>query len=76
MAVIAMTPSESAVAIADVMASVDCPTKIALVLGTEGVGLSPAAQALADARVRIPLAADADSLNVAVAAGIALHLLR
>ena len=49
---------------------------IALVLGTEGAGLTPAVEAAADVRVRIPISGRVDSLNVAVAAGIALYRLR
>ena len=48
---------------------------VALLLGAEGAGLSPAALAAADLRVRIPMAAGVDSLNVATAAAIALHRL-
>ncbi len=44
-----------------------------LLLGGEGFGLSRAARAASDARVRIPMAAGVDSLNVATASGIALH---
>lgn len=47
----------------------------ALLLGAEGPGLSPAASARAGLRVRIPMSGLADSLNVAVAAGIALDRL-
>ena len=39
-------------------------------------GLSPAVLAEADVRVRIPLAAGVDSLNVAAAAAIAFYALR
>jgi len=49
--------------------------RLILLAGSEGPGLSGAALALADARVRIPMAPGVDSLNVIVAAGIALsHL--
>jgi tRNA G18 (ribose-2'-O)-methylase SpoU len=48
----------------------------ALLLGAEGPGLSPDALAAADRRVRIPIAAGVDSLNVATAAAIAFHVLR
>ena len=48
---------------------------IALLVGGEGGGLTPAALAHADARVRIPMAPGADSVNVATATGIALHAL-
>jgi tRNA G18 (ribose-2'-O)-methylase SpoU len=47
----------------------------ALLVGSEGEGLSPAALAAADVAVRIPIAARVDSLNVASAAAIALHRL-
>lgn len=46
---------------------------IALLVGTEGAGLTDDAEALADLRVSIPMAAGVDSLNLAVATGIALH---
>ncbi len=50
-------------------------SRIALLLGAEGPGLTEEALAVADRRIRIPMAAGADSLNVATAAGIALHAL-
>jgi tRNA G18 (ribose-2'-O)-methylase SpoU len=50
--------------------------RIAWLLGTEGAGLTAAVLAMADARVRIEIEPTVDSLNVAVAAGIALHALR
>jgi tRNA G18 (ribose-2'-O)-methylase SpoU len=49
---------------------------LAVAFGAEGTGLSPATLAAADVAVRIPIAPEVDSLNVAVAAGIALHQLR
>jgi tRNA G18 (ribose-2'-O)-methylase SpoU len=45
----------------------------ALVVGAEGPGLSAEVLAACDRRVRIPMAAGVDSLNVATAAAIALH---
>lgn len=50
--------------------------KVALVFGSEGDGLSAAALEAAHRRVRIPVDPRADSLNVSVAAGIALHRFR
>lgn len=47
----------------------------AVMVGAEGGGLSPAAVAAADATVRIPMAVEVDSLNVATAAAIALYRL-
>lgn len=48
---------------------------VALVLGTEGHGLTIDALARADARLRIPMTGAIDSLNIATAASIALHRL-
>jgi len=48
----------------------------ALLLGTEGEGLSAGALAAASRRVRIPMEPGVDSLNVAMAAAIGLHVLR
>lgn len=47
----------------------------ALVVSNEGAGLSAEAHAMADARVAIAMPGRAESLNVAVAAGILLHAL-
>jgi tRNA G18 (ribose-2'-O)-methylase SpoU len=49
------------------------PTRAALLFGAEGPGLSPAARALCDHRVTIPMSPGADSLNVATAAAIFLY---
>jgi TrmH family RNA methyltransferase len=46
---------------------------IALVLGNEGAGVGSTLVAAADRRLAIPLAAGAESLNVAIAAGIFLY---
>jgi len=51
------------------------PARVALIVGTEGAGVSPAAEAAAHYRVRIPIDRDVDSLNLAVATGIALYAL-
>jgi tRNA G18 (ribose-2'-O)-methylase SpoU len=51
------------------------PQRLAILLGSEGAGLSAAAEAAADHRVRIPISGRVDSLNLAVAAGIALSRL-
>lgn len=67
--VLALTPSADADDIRDVPAA----RRQALLVGAEGPGLSPAALATADRRVRIAMAAGVDSLNVATAAAIALH---
>ncbi|MBA3345671.1 MAG: RNA methyltransferase [Gemmatimonadales bacterium] len=46
---------------------------LALVLGNEGAGVGPELEGAARRRVAIPLAPGAESLNVAVAAGILLY---
>ena len=48
------------------------PDRVAVLFGTEGAGLPEAILARAQA-VRIPMAGDLDSLNVATASGIVLH---
>jgi tRNA G18 (ribose-2'-O)-methylase SpoU len=49
------------------------PPRLALFLGCEGSGLGPEWVARCDRRVTIPMRPGAESLNVAVAAGILLH---
>ena len=46
---------------------------IAVIVGNEGAGIRPQLNAIAAQRVAIPLAGGAESLNVAVAAGILLY---
>lgn len=52
------------------------PEKLALLLGTEGSGLSETWLAAADAHVTIPMTQAVDSLNVATAASILAYELR
>lgn len=59
----------------DVFAA-DRPEKLALVLGTEGDGLSTKALHAADTIVTIPMMNGVDSLNVAAATAVALWALR
>jgi tRNA G18 (ribose-2'-O)-methylase SpoU len=54
----------------------DLPSQLALVLGTEGDGLSVAATNLATTAVRIPMGGGVDSLNVAAAAAVAFWATR
>lgn len=54
----------------------DPPERLALVLGTEGDGLSRKAIAAADLVVRIPMAGGVDSLNVAAASAVAFWATR
>lgn len=71
--VLALTPDAEATPLADLPSS--ATQRCAVVLGAEGPGLSPRALALADHRVRIPMAARVDSLNVAAAAAVAFYAL-
>lgn len=50
--------------------------KLALMLGTEGEGLSAGALQAADEHVRIPMDAGVDSLNVAAASAVAFYATR
>jgi tRNA G18 (ribose-2'-O)-methylase SpoU len=51
------------------------PERVALVLGTEGDGLTPEAIAAADTIVQVPMRHGIDSLNVAAAAAVAMWAL-
>jgi tRNA G18 (ribose-2'-O)-methylase SpoU len=73
--ILALTPREPSRSIVD-REPWPRSARIALLVGTEGGGLTPSAEAAADDRVRIPIDRDVDSLNLAVAAGIALFSLR
>jgi len=68
--VVALTPDPGAI---DLEALDDVSSRVALLLGNEGGGLRPETLAASGARVRIPITQGVDSLNVATAAGIALH---
>ena len=70
----AMALSDDSVPIddADLMAE----EKLAIVLGTEGDGLSPHTVAACDYTARIPMSHDVDSLNVAAASAVAFWQLR
>lgn len=70
--VLALTPDRDARDVRE-LAALAAGRATALLLGSEGDGLSAAALALADLRVRIAMAPGVDSLNVATASAIALH---
>ena len=53
----------------------NAPERVALVLGTEGEGLTPEALAAADTVVQVPMRHGIDSLNVAAAAAVAMYAL-
>ncbi len=69
--ILALTPNEPARPIATFRAA--RPDRVALLLGSEGPGLTESTLSLADDRVRIPQRVAFDSLNVATACAIALH---
>ncbi|HBS28093.1 MAG TPA: RNA methyltransferase [Phycisphaerales bacterium] len=73
--VIGLTPGAGAIAIDH--AAVDLPParRVALVLGSEGDGLSARALRQCDTLVRIPMAPGVDSLNASAASAVALHRL-
>jgi tRNA G18 (ribose-2'-O)-methylase SpoU len=77
---LALTPDQVAAPISAAVAGQPTAQRIALLLGTEGDGLSSRWRHEADQAVRIPmqpgaLAAGVDSLNVVAAAAIACHVL-
>lgn len=53
--------------------TVDWRTPFALILGSEGHGLSPEGQRLAQSNIAIPMASPIESLNAAVAAAVVLY---
>lgn len=69
---LAMTPHLQACALPEAMAAAR-DDRIAVLVGAEGPGLTPAAQRLSDVRVRIPMSRGTDSLNVATAAALAFY---
>ena len=69
----AMTLADDSVAIDEVPHDVD---RLALIVGSEGHGLSDRWEQSSDHRVTIPMAADIDSLNVASAVAVACWELR
>jgi TrmH family RNA methyltransferase len=50
----------------------DIPSRVAIIIGNEGAGISPALLAEADHRVTIPMPGGAESLNAAAAAAVVL----
>jgi tRNA G18 (ribose-2'-O)-methylase SpoU len=76
MKLVALTPDKSGTTLQAFAAALDPAQPLVLMLGAEEPGLTAAAREAADARVRIPISPDMDSLNVVVAAGIALATLQ
>ena len=74
LSLLALTPSADAVSLDALPAGT--ADRCALLLGTEGPGLSRAAMDACDLRVRIPMHRGIDSLNVGAAAAVAFWALR
>lgn len=70
----ALALADEAVSLRDFAAT--APDRVAIVVGTEGDGLSRTALEAADVVVTIPMAHGVDSLNVAAASAVALYALR
>ncbi|HEX6877326.1 MAG TPA: RNA methyltransferase [Nocardioidaceae bacterium] len=68
---VALTPAADAVEIEEAVRGLD---RVALLLGSEGPGLSRRWMASADRRAVIPMAAGIDSLNVAAASAVACYV--
>ncbi|GAB3882321.1 RNA methyltransferase [Terrabacter terrigena] len=72
--IVAMALTDDSVSLDQLEA--DPPDRVALVLGTEGDGLSHHTVGGAEVTVRIPMAGGVDSLNVAAASAVAMWALR
>lgn len=70
--IVALTPDASVTSLSDYVSGRSPDRRLILMVGTEGPGLSRDAMSVATTAVRIPIAQEVDSLNVVVAAGIAL----
>jgi tRNA G18 (ribose-2'-O)-methylase SpoU len=73
--IVALTPAGSST-IDELATSSHAGSRIALLAGAEGSGLTDDARRSADVTVRIPIDSRSDSLNVVVATSIALFRLR
>lgn len=73
--VAALSPREPSVTLETFALTARPRPRLALLVGTEGPGLTAEAERCADVRVRIPIAGLVDSLNLSVATGIALSRL-
>jgi len=71
--IVALTPAAGARTLSELAATVTRDDKLLVLVGAEGAGLNAETIAVADVAVRIPIDSAVDSLNVVVAAGIALH---
>lgn len=74
LSVVALTPDPGAEPI-EVALSARTRARVALMVGTEGAGLSDLALRASERRARIPMSAGIDSLNVAAAVAVACYAL-
>jgi tRNA G18 (ribose-2'-O)-methylase SpoU len=72
---VALPPGPQAKNLEEVAATLAPGDKVAIMLGTEGAGLSSRWTEAATVRARIPMSAGIDSLNVAAASAIACYVL-
>lgn len=70
---VGLTPDARAKELGSWVVSDRRASRVAVLVGHEGLGLSDQALAMTDERVRIEMAAGVDSLNVSTAAGIAMY---
>ena len=71
-AIVGLTPARGAALIREVCTQTR-DERVVLVLGHEGDGISSATATACTHLARIPMTRDVDSLNVAMAAGVALY---
>jgi tRNA G18 (ribose-2'-O)-methylase SpoU len=72
---VALSLAEDASDLEEVRSRVGAGARVAILLGTEGAGLSGTWSSGAEFRARIPMSSGIDSLNVAAAAAIACYVL-
>src|SRR5215212_7332656 len=72
---VALTLTADAVDLKRISAELGSAERVAILVGTEGGGLSAAWTRGAELRAKIPMAAGIDSLNVAAASAIACYVL-
>lgn len=74
--VVSLALADDGMTLPEFTASLDTSSRVALVLGTEGDGLSRRTIEASDLAVRIPMFGGVDSLNVAAASAVAVYALR
>jgi tRNA G18 (ribose-2'-O)-methylase SpoU len=72
--VVSMTPGKESINLDNFDASAF--PRLALILGTEGAGVTPKARTMSDYRIQIPMHSGVDSLNMAAAAAVAFYAMQ